>query len=264
MRTPTPSARPRGPRRGRWAVIAGGCGEVLVTLGVVLLLFVAWELWWTNIDADRTQSDLASRTLQDFGGEPAEPQPGPSDPAQASAADRDRYGTPPPTRPDGQGIFGVLYVPRFGDGYARPISEGVGTDVLDHLGIGHYPRTQLPGEPGNFAVAGHRQTHGQVFWDIDKLTGGDYLYVQTRQGYYAYRYRDTEVVAPSESSVLLPVPHEPDGTAKASLLTMTSCDPPFSTRMRIIAYAELESWRPPEAGPPAAIAGTVDRAIGTR
>ena len=157
----------------------------------------------------------------------------------------------------------MLYVPRFGEDYARPVSEGVGSTVLDRLGIGHYPPTQLPGEAGNFVLAAHRQSHGQAFRKIDELTDGDRIYLQTRQGYYTYRYRGTEIVSPTDTSVLLPVPHAPGRKPGASLLTMTSCHPPFTTRMRIVAYAELESWRPPDAGPPPAIAGTVARASGT-
>ncbi|MDN5878628.1 MAG: class E sortase [Arthrobacter sp.] len=251
-----------GRRRSRSAAIIGGLGEVLVTLGVIVLLFVAWELWWTNIEADGAQEELTSRTLQEFAGGDANASTGPSQSAEAADADRKKYGTPEKTNLDGEETFGVLYVPRFGKDYARPISEGVGSDVLDHLGIGHYPQTQLPGEQGNFAVAAHRQTHGQVFWDIDKLVDGDQLYVQTRQGYYTYRYRSTEIVDPSDSKVLLPVPHEPGEQAGESLLTMTSCHPPFTTRMRIIAYSELESWRPLDAGPPAVIAEAVGRATG--
>ncbi|MGP5395220.1 class E sortase [Arthrobacter rhombi] len=254
-------SKPEG-RRSRSAKILGGLGEILVTLGVIMLLFVAWELWWTNIEADGAQEDLTSRTLQEFAGGDPTARTGPSHPAQTSHADRKKYGTPEKTNLTGEETFGVLYVPRFGKDYARPISEGVGSDVLDHLGIGHYPQTQLPGEQGNFAVAAHRQTHGQVFWDIDKLIDGDFLYVQTRQGYYTYRYRSTEIVDPSDSKVLLPVPHESRERPSESLLTMTSCHPPFTTRMRIIAYSELESWRPLEAGPPSVIAEAVSRATG--
>lgn len=262
MHSAPATSRPSNRHRGRLTASAGVVGELMITVGVVLLLFVAWELWWTNIDADRTQNDLAHQTIQQFPGAGAWSAGDPKSPAATAIGDREKYGAPPAASLHGSQTFGMLYVPRFGDDYGRPISEGVGSDVLDHLGIGHYPGTQLPGEAGNFAVAAHRQTHGQVFWNIDKLTEGDRLYVQTQEGYYTYRYRDTEIVDPSETGVLLPVPHQPDQRAAESLLTLTSCDPPFTTRMRIIAYAELESWRPPEAGPPAAIADTVRRASG--
>lgn len=243
-------------------MVFGVLGEVLLTLGIVLALFAVWELWWTNIDANREQGALVERVLDDFVGDHrAETDPGGTDPVEVSAADRSRYGKPPQASMEGDGAFGVLYVPRFGPNYARPLNTGVDDGVLDHLGIGHYPQTQAPGEAGNFAVAGHRQSHGQVFWDIDQLTDGDFLYVQTSEGYYTYRYSSTEIVHPSDGSVLLPVPHQPLETADESLLTMTSCDPPFTTRMRIIAYAKLESWRPSTAGPPGPITEAVGHAV---
>lgn len=229
----------------------------------MLLLFVAWELWWTNSDADRSQDELAARTLHDFPGDPQSTPAGPVDPAEAAPVDRERHGTPPVTPMDGVGAIGVLYIPRFGKNYGRPISQGVGSDVLDHLGIGHYPGTQGPAERGNFAIAAHRQTHGQVFWDIDKLSHGDYLYLQTREGHYTYRYRTTKIVHPSASEVLLPVPYQAENQATESLMTMTSCDPPFTTHMRIIVSAQLHFWRPLDAGPPPPVAEAVSRAAGT-
>lgn len=230
----------------------GVIGELLITAGVLVLLFVAWELWWTNLEADATQSDAAATLVQQF-----EVPAGPGEqtnrsPEQQAADDLAEFGEPPAAA-GGEGTFGVLYVPRFGDDYARPVSDGVGLDVLNTLGIGHYPDTQLPGEPGNFALAGHRQTHGQVFFNIDQLTVGDRLYVQTAEGFYQYRYRSTEIVAPSTVEVLAPVPHQPGAEPTESVLTLTSCHPLYTTRERIIAYAVLESFRPAEAGPQDAI-----------
>lgn len=260
--------------------IAGVLGELLITCGLIVLLFVAWELWWTNLEADRKQDAATSALVRQFGDVPlpdrpsarppagtagpeapssAGPQaPAAADPGASSKADREEFGVPPAARLDLDGAtFAVMYIPRFGEDFARPVTNGVGLDVLNNLGIGHYPSTQLPGEKGNFAVAAHRQTHGQVFYDIDKLGAGDRIYVQTREGFYTYAYRSTEIVHPTRSEVLLPVPHRPGAEPTTSILTLTSCDPPFSTAMRIIAYAELESWRPASSGPPADIADAV-------
>ena len=252
--------------------IAGVLGELLITCGLIVLLFVAWELWWTNLEADRKQDAATSALAQQFGdvplperpseGAPDAGEPSEADPVASSEADREEFGAPPAASLELDGAtFAVMYIPRFGEDFARPVTNGVGLDVLNNLGIGHYPATQLPGEKGNFAVAAHRQTHGQVFYDIDKLAPGDRIYVQTREGFYTYAYRSTEIVHPTRSEVLLPVPHRPGAEPTASILTMTSCDPPFSTAMRIIAYAELESWRPASSGPPAAIAGSVARTL---
>lgn len=234
--------------------LMGVFGEILITLGIVLLLFVGWELWWTNIDAGRTQSQVTSEFVQDLTA-------GETDALSVPANADEDFGPAPITEiPDGE-TFGIFYIPRFGRDFAQPVTDGVGMDVLNTVGIGHYPRTQAPGEPGNFAVAAHRQTHGQVFWNIDKFQDGDKIYLQTRKGFYTYEWRDTEIVHPSQSEVLLPVPNQPGVDPTASLLTLTSCHPPFTTRMRIIAYAELESWRPADAGPPQEIANLVKKTM---
>ena len=226
--------------------LLGGVGEILITLGIMALLFVAWELWWTNIDANRAQSEVTSQFAQELNiGDEGGKDFGPAPVAEI---------------PDGE-TFGIFYVPRFGKEFAHPVTNGVGPDVLNTVGIGHYPETQAPGELGNFAVAGHRQTHGQVFWDIDKFENGDKIYLQTREGFYTYEWRNTEIVYPSQSEVLLPVPHQPGQKPTTSILTMTSCHPPFTTRMRIIAYSELTSWFPSEAGPPAEIADLVHKTM---
>jgi sortase A len=254
---PTDPSSPAGAVRR----VVGVLGELLITCGLILLLFVAWELWWTNLEADRKQETATAQLARQFGDVvvPARPAaPAEREPGAAAQRDREEFGDPPPATLSLEGsTFAIMYVPRLGENFARPVTNGVGLDVLNNLGIGHYPSTQLPGEPGNFAVAAHRQTHGQVFYDIDKLREGDRLYVQTAEGFYTYAYRGTEIVHPTQTSVLLPVPNRPDAVPETSMLTLTSCDPPFSTAMRIIAYAELESWRPAEAGPPAAIADTV-------
>ncbi|MCX6498447.1 MAG: class E sortase [Arthrobacter sp.] len=237
-------------------------GELLLTAGVVLLLFVAWQLWWTNLDADARQRDV----VKDFAR-------GLSGPAHA-AASRPDAGAGPGTRnaavsvpavagePEPGATIGVVYVPRFGAEYTRPIVQGTTPAVLDSLGLGHYEGTAMPGAAGNFAVAGHRQTHGAVLDNIDTLAPGDRIYVQTRDGYYVYRYRNSEVVLPSAADVLLPVPRQPSAVPRESYLTMTSCNPRFGSQERIIAYSLLESWRPADAGPPAEIAAQVARTVG--
>jgi sortase A len=155
-----------------------------------------------------------------------------------------------------------MYIPRFGENYARPVLEGVGRDVLDTLGLGHYPTTALPGAIGNFALAGHRQTHGAVLDNIDQLKPGDRIYLQTRDAYYTYVFRDSEIVLPRQTDVLLPVPRNPDAKPTESLLTLTTCHPRYGNQERFIAYSVLESWQPASAGPPAEIAARVAAAMG--
>ncbi|GAB3270747.1 class E sortase [Arthrobacter pigmenti] len=254
------TARRRTPRRrSRSGVVRTAVqvlGELLVTAGIVLLLFVAWELWWTNVQADQRHEDVVESLAHTF------KDTGPGDkPADKPADTAGNQGPPPVTDEVGpQEPIGILYVPRFGDEYTRPIISGVGSVVLDQLGLGHYPDTAMPGAVGNFAIAGHRQTHGKVLDEIHTLVPGDKLYVQTEAGYYTYVFRNKQIVLPHRSDVLLPVPTQPGAEPQERLMTMTSCNPRFGDQERIIAYSSLESWRPLEAGPPQAIEDQVEAA----
>ncbi len=232
-------------------------GELLITAGVILLLFVAWQLWWTNVESDAKQSEVIKEFAQDLGA--AAPL---QDTSAAPAAPED-FGPPVVgTAPGHAGTIGIMYIPRFGESYTRPIVQGTTGDVLDTLGLGHYTNTAMPGAVGNFAVAGHRQTHGAVLDNIHTLVPGDKIYVQTKDGYYVYVFRNNQIVMPSQADVLEPVPTLPGATPTESFLTMTSCNPRFGAEERIIAYALLDSWRPASAGPPAEIAAQVAAAVG--
>jgi sortase A len=237
-------------------------GELLITAGVVLLLFVAWQLWWTNVESDATQSAAVKDFAKDLGG-PVTPAPAPAASDGTAAASPKGYGVPVVGEAPGHGgIIGIMYIPRFGENYTRPIVEGTSTDILDTLGLGHYGNTSMPGAVGNFAVAGHRQTHGAVLDNIHTLVPGDKIYVQTRDGYYVYVFRNNRIVLPTEADVLLPVPNQPGVRPTERLLTMTSCNPRFGSEERIIAYSVLDHWQPASAGPPAEIAVQVARARG--
>jgi sortase A len=235
-------------------------GELLITAGVILLLFVAWQLWWTNVESDAKQSQVIKEFAQDLG--KAAPAPAATAPAAPPAAGED-FGKPVVgTAPGHAGTIGIMYIPRFGAAYTRPIVQGTSQDVLDTLGLGHYTNTAMPGAVGNFAVAGHRQTHGAVLDNIHTLVPGDKIYVQTKDGFYVYVFRNNQIVMPSRTDVLEPVPTQPGATPTESYLTMTSCNPRFGAEERIIAYALLDSWRPASAGPPAEIAAQVAAATG--
>ena len=232
-------------------------GELLITAGVILLLFVAWQLWWTNVASDAKQGEVVKNFARELGG-PVAPKPSP----ETASAVPD-YGAPAvATAPGHAGTIGIMYIPRFGQNYARPIVEGTTSDVLDTLGLGHYGSTAMPGAVGNFAVAGHRQTHGAVLDNIHTLVPGDKIYVQTKDGYYVYVFRNNRIVMPSDADVLLPVPSKPGARPTERILTMTSCNPRFGSEERIIAYSLLDHWQPASAGPPAEIAAQVARARG--
>ncbi|MGA7206832.1 MAG: class E sortase [Specibacter sp.] len=237
------------PKQGFFRTLVQVIGELLITCGVILLLFVVWELWWTNIDANSAQQHAVTQFAQEF--------KGPVTPPAANAPTN--FGPPKVmAAPDVPGtIFGVVYIPRFGKTYSRPLVEGTAPAQLDTYGLGRYDGTAMPGGIGNFVVAGHRQTHGAVLDAIHTLVPGDKIYVQTRDGYYTYVFRNNEIVLPTEADVLLPVPTQKDAKPTQRFMTMTSCNPRFGSEERIIAYSVMESWQPASAGPPAAIATQV-------
>ncbi|SEE93613.1 sortase A [Arthrobacter alpinus] len=237
------------PKQGFFRTLIQVMGELLITAGVILLLFVVWELWWTNIEANTAQQAAVSQFAHEFQG-PITP-PAPDVPAD--------FGPPivmdEPT--ELSSVFGVVYIPRFGPTYSRPLVEGVQQAQLDTLGLGRYDSSTMPGGVGNFAVAGHRQTHGAVLDAIHTLVPGDKIYVQTKDGYYTYVFRNNQIVLPNRGDVLLPVPTQAGVTPTERFMTMTSCNPRFGAEERIIAYSVMESWQPASAGPPAAIANQV-------
>ncbi|WEO77499.1 class E sortase [Cryobacterium sp. SO2] len=242
LRAPKPRARRR-------VSVVGVLGELLITGGVIVLLFLAWQLWWNDAVMAASQSRAAESISQGWT-EDVAPDP---DPAPAEEG----YGDPVVAQaPGNASAFAVLYVPRFGADYHRTIAQGTGTDVLNSpdLGIGHYPSSQMPGEVGNFAIASHRSANGGGMHVINELQLGDAIYVQTADGYYTYRFRDFEYVPPSAIEAIAPVPHQPEATAVDRLITLTTCNPLFSTDERIIAYGVFESWQPTSAGPPAELA----------
>lgn len=240
-------------RRGRVSVL-GVLGELLITAGVLVLLFLAWQLWWNDAVMNAQQKTAAASQSQAWIAEadaPLEPQ------EAAVAVD---YGEPPvAAAPEVGEILGVLYVPRFGAEYARNIAEGTGIDVLNssYLGVGRYPNTQMPGEVGNMAVAAHRSAWGGGMHLINELQLGDAIYVQTAEGYFTYRYRNLEYVQPTAVDVIASVPRQSGVAPTERLITLTSCNPLLSTAERIIAYGVFESWQPLSAGPPAEIATQV-------
>jgi sortase A len=126
-----------------------------------------------------------------------------------------------------------------------------------YLGVGHYPGTQMPGQVGNFAIASHRSAYGGGMHEIEQLQLGDAIYIQTQDGWYTYRFRDLEYVTPETVVVLAPVPHRPDLQPIDRTITLTSCNPLYSTAERIVAYGVLESWQPTSAGPPTEISTAV-------
>ena len=219
--------------------IIGVTGELLITLGVLLLLFVGWQLWWTDIMANRAQSQLADSVRSGWAqAEPGRNLPPPGEPQVL-----------PQPAEDGQ-AFGMLHVPRFGSQWQpRPIVQGTSLKVLED-GIGHYDDTAMPGQIGNFAIAGHRVTYGRPMWQVEELQVGDAIVAETEQGWYTYRVTGTEIVRPSQVGVIEPVPNQPGVPATERVMTITACHPKYSARQRFIVHATYEKWQPRSYGEP--------------
>lgn len=241
---------PRSSRRLRSRVtIIGVLGEILVTGGVVVLLFLGWQLWFNNVVSSNEQASVAENLSEHWATTAPIATPGPT-------AVRDP-GTPAVTAtPEANAAFANLIIPRLGADFKRPIAEGVGTAVLDNtkLGMGHYAETQLPGQLGNFALASHRSAYGGAFHNIHQLVVGDPIWVETADGWYKYIYRSMEYVHASGVGVILPVPQNPGLAPTESVITLTTCNPFYSSAERIIAYGVYDSWYPRADGPPAEIA----------
>lgn len=233
--------------------VVGVIGELFITAGVLVFLFLGWQLWLNDLIVGEQHREEAAGLAEawDTGNAPIHEQP-------AVPVD---YGVPIVSAKVGDAQqFAIMYVPRFGSDYQRTVWEGVSESrVLDTKGIGRYPETQLPGEVGNFAVAAHRTTYGKPFSDIGELRVGDKIIIRTQDAYYTYVFRNMEYVWPSAVDVLNPLPRVSDTIEVTDrILTMTSCNPRFSRAERIIAYSVLESWQPAEAGPPTEIAHLVN------
>jgi sortase A len=234
--TATQVAPPRLPtRRGdRWRMVARGVGQLLITLGVVILLFVGYELWFTGLYTQAQQNRLEKQIEAQWHGHGVD----------ISRVRVDHV-------PFGSGLA-ILRIPRFGAHWHMVIVEGTGFTDLQK-GPGHYPGTALPGQVGNFAVAGHRTTYLHPFYDIDLLKPGAKIVLETRSMWFTYTVGGIpsghgypavpgqEIVDPTDVAVAYPVPDQPDPHAKPSLrlLTFTSCNPRYSAAQRIVVHARL-------------------------
>jgi sortase A len=128
-----------------------------------------------------------------------------------------------------------------------PVVSGVG-EVQLAQGIGHYPSTALPGQVGNFAVAGHRATNGEPLRDIDRLQVGDEVIVETRDTWYVYTLERDEIVLPTDTWVIEPVPGQPGAEPTQELITLTTCNPRWASTERWIWWGSLTETIPKEDG----------------
>lgn len=237
--------------------LLGGVGELLTTAGALVLLFVFWQLVWTDVSAATTQR---STLQQGWSAEPAggslsggrdgtpAPEPG------TFPAGEDPVSPPVMDEPAESEPFAVVHVPRFGSGWAVVAAQGMGReDVLNDGVLGHYPGTAMPGAIGNTSFAGHRTTYGKPLEQIQELVAGDPVVVETADAGYLHRVTGTEIVTPDRVDVIGPVPGVPGAEPTRRMITLTACHPKYSAELRYIVHGELESWQPRASGAPAVL-----------
>jgi sortase A len=231
---------------------------VLVTLGLLILLFVAYQLWGTGLITARAQDNLKddfARAREQYATEQTTTtRPGPTSTTVFPATSTTSPVRPaPPVPPEGE-VEGTITIPKIGVNWA--FVEGVSRDDLKK-GPGHYPDTPMPGTMGNAAIAGHRTTYGAPFGNVDQLQPGDEINIETLAGKFTYEMTSQLIVKPTDVHVV-------DNTLDAQL-TLTSCHPKFSAEQRIVIKAKLvanKSDRPtrPQPQKPASRGGkTVSR-----
>ncbi|WTD63983.1 class E sortase [Micromonospora sp. NBC_01638] len=213
-------------------------GEVLITFGLVVLLFAGYEVWGKSAIVDAHQNDLNNELTQAWG---------PTDDPTVAPSAGPSVKPSPPVR--GKPLAG-LYIPKLDKNWV--VVEGV-TQADIRYAPGHYPTSALPGQVGNFSVAGHRNR--ATFWRLDELSEGDAIVVEGKTDWYVYLVSQSRIVKPTQVEVVAPVPGEPNKKPSKRMLTLTTCNPKFDNYQRLIIHAELDRTQPKSAGRPAELGG---------
>ena len=219
------------------ARVLGAIGRTCIAVGVLILLFVVYQLWGTGIREAQAQRKLENEFEQRLGDAGVS---APDESAQGPAPTTTTTAPGPAPAPAAEGDA-VAHVRIPAIGVDKIVVEGVTLADLKR-GPGHYPDTPLPGQPGNAAIAGHRTTYGAPFNRIDELDPGDEILITTVQGAFRYEVSDQLIVSPKEVAVL-----DDFGDNR---LTLTACHPKYSARQRIVVVAALVGEAAPAANAP--------------
>ncbi|MGP4043355.1 class E sortase [Streptomyces sp. 2A115] len=227
------AARARKP--GAAVMASRAIGEVFITTGVLMLLFVTYQLWWTNVRAAAQAGNEASSLQDDWAN--GKRNPGTFEPGQG---------------------FAILHIPKLD--VVVPIAEGTDKKrVLDRGMVGHYAeegvKTAMPdAKTGNFGLAGHRNTHGEPFRYINRLKPGDPIVVETQDKYFVYKMASIlPVTPPNNTAVLNAIPTGSTFTAAGRYITLTTCTPEFTSKYRMIVWGNMVEERPRSKGKPDAL-----------
>jgi LPXTG-site transpeptidase (sortase) family protein len=207
--------------------IARGTGEVLITIGLVVMLFAVYEVYGKTAIVDAYQAKLERQLTQQWAAPgPAIDGPQTVEPLRGSAIAR-------------------LYLPILHQHWV--VVEGVALSDIAYA-PGHYPGTALPGQIGNFSVAGHRIP--SIFWNLQEMRKGQLIVVQTRDYWYVYTVTLNEIVTPHSIEVVAPTPDRIGVVPSQAMMTLTTCNPKWNDYQRMAVHAVLTSRTPAVAGPP--------------
>ncbi|MER6465876.1 class E sortase [Streptomyces sp. NPDC001288] len=224
-------------------VIVRTVSELCITVGTLIVLFVVYVLFWTGVKADSVMHDQIDRLQRQWSDSATVQRPRTGASAAPAAPAAYHYGRP----------FAIMYIPRFGFTWNKPVLEGTGTDVLQK-GLAHYARTARLGQEGNFAVAGHRRTYGDPFLDFPRLRRGDAIVLTDGTTWFTYRIdKGPYKTVPTDVEVIDPVPRKSGYTRPGRYLTLTTCDPEWGHSHRLIVWAHLDSTQPVDEGKPGAL-----------
>ncbi|MFI6682613.1 class E sortase [Streptomyces sp. NPDC050485] len=244
--------------RGRRAWAARGLwagAELAVTCGLLVLLLVVHQLWWTNREA-RAEAGRTVHSLEEQWGSaapapsvtPSDEQGGDTPTVSAPRASGGKSASAGTAAPRWDQAYAVIRIPRIG--VTAPIAEGISkAGVLDKGYVGHYVQSAQPGQAGNFALAGHRNTHGEPFRYINELRAGDQVVVETRDSVYTYVVDSTLPQTSSrDSGTIAAVPRsdvKPSyGYSTAGhYITLTTCTPEFTSTYRLVVWGKLTGSR---------------------
>ena len=222
-------------------VIVRTLSELCITVGTVIVLFVVYVLFWTGVKADDVMDDQIDLLHEQWSKGSVQPTTdGPASPSKPAPYTK---GKP----------FAIMYIPRLGFTWNKPVLEGTATGTLKK-GLGHYAATAQLGQKGNFAVAGHRRTYGDPFKDFPRLRRGDAVVLTDGTTWFTYRIdKGPYKTVPTDIEVIDPVPRTSGYTRSGRYLTLTTCEPEWGHSHRLIVWAHLDSTQPVEAGKPEAL-----------
>ena len=207
---------------GRISRLIDFLGRTMIVAGLLLLSFVAYQLWGTGIVEGRSQTAIAKQFVK-----------------------------PQPIQPQLGGLVGRITIPSIG--VSKYVVAGVRLKDLER-GPGLFPGSPMPGQKGNVAIAGHRTTFGAPFSRIDELRGNERIVLESKDGTFTYIVNgEPKIVLATDTAVAKTT--NPD----IAIITLVSCYPKWTSTKRIVVVATLDSTVLPLPATPLVTSEPIDQ-----